>query len=158
MGKSSFTIQSQDREQIRPETSAEPTPGVVVAPDGALLSFLFVQSEQFFADRKSALQRTGEYRLLVAVLQDALECWFRYRNARRARERRLFQEISAWFSASNRDWLFTFECICDHLGIDPDYIRRGLRQWQMADSTLPSPRFQMTPVVTKQARRRHNGL
>ena len=152
MGKSSFTIQSQDREQIRPETSAEPTPAVVVAPDGALLSFLFVQPEQFFADRKSALQRTGEYRLLVAVLQDALEGWFRYRHACRTRERRLFRELSAWFSASNRDWLFTFECICDHLGIDPDYIRRGLRQWQSSNPGPRAPRFQQTPVVHDQGR------
>jgi hypothetical protein len=123
--------------------------------DSALFFTLFVQPEQFFTKRRGVLHCTGAYRLLIAVLQDAAECWFRYRHARRTRERRLFREIAEWFSARDRDRLFAFECICDHLELDPNYIRHGLKQWQSSHSGQPAPRFQQTPVVRNQIRLAH---
>lgn len=124
----------------------------VFAHDSTLFSALFVQPEQFFAQPGSVLQRTGAYRLLLAVLQDALECWFRYRHARSTRERRLFREIVEWFSAHDRNRLFAFECICDYLELDPNYIRHGLKQWQASRSGQPAPRFHLTPVMRNQTR------
>lgn len=126
------------------------------AHDNTLFSTLFVQPEQFFAERRGVLQRTGEYRLLIAVLQDALECWFRYRHSQRRRERRLFREVSEWFSARDRDRLFAFECICDHLALDPNYIRQGLKQWQSSRVGKPAPRFHLTPVMRNQLRLVYN--
>ena len=118
-----------------------------------VFSFLSsVQPEQFSADQRNVLRRTGEYRLLVAVLQDALECWFRYRNTRRIRGQRLFQEIEAWFLSRERNWLFAFECICDHLALDPDYIRRGLLRWQASPPIHATPRFHLTPVLKNRSR------
>lgn len=122
------------------------------AHDSTLFSTLFVQPEQFLAEPRGVLQRTGAYRLLLAVLQDALECWFRYRHARSTRERRLFREIVEWFSAHDRNRLFAFECICDYLELDPNYIRHGLKQWQAARSGQPAPRFHLTPVMRNQTR------
>lgn len=157
------SIQSlrQDRAEVMaaiPASHQKGTGSIPLAADGApafvydsaLFSTFFVQPEQFFAQRRKVLQHTGEYRLLIAVLQDALECWFRYRHARRTRERRLFHEVSEWFSARDRDWLFAFECICDHLELDPNYIRQGLKQWQSSCSGQPAPRFQLTPVMRNQ--------
>jgi hypothetical protein len=42
----------------------------------------------------------------------------------------LFEEAEAWlfFDESNR--VFSFVSVCNLLGFDPDYLRRGLRQWQ----------------------------
>lgn len=42
-------------------------------------------------------------RLLLAVLEDAVACWFRYRHARSLRERRLFQEVEDWFQAEEKN-------------------------------------------------------
>lgn len=120
----------------------------------ALLSF--IQPERFFAEQRCALQQRGEYRLLVAVLQDALECWFRYRNAQRTRGQRLFREVEEWFSSHNQDRLFAFECICDYLALDPNYIRRGLTQWQSSQLERSVPRFYLTPVINSRTRMEYN--
>lgn len=113
----------------------------------SLLSDLLVHPDQFFTQRDGALHRTGEYRLLVAVLQDAIIDWFRYRNASHPRGRRLFQEVSSWFTSTDQVSLFSFENICAHLGIDPDYLRRGLLEWRPSHSNQRAPSFPMAPVV-----------
>jgi hypothetical protein len=163
--RSSFRVQGQNADFLPTETvtgmaptvSTEPGPsafsGAGASPSTVpFLSFLQVQPEQFGADPRSALQRTGEYRLLVAVLQDALTTWFRYRHSHRLRERRLFQEISEWFSDKRSNWPFAFECICGYLGLDPDYIRRGLVQWQPSSPRQRFPQFQMAPVIRNRER------
>jgi hypothetical protein len=103
--------------------------------------------EQFFMlAHHSAAYRSGVRRLLFAVLQDAVACWFRYRHAGNARGRRLFREIQAWFWSKDRDWPFAFECVCEHLTLDPDSIRRGLTHWQS-----PQPSWQTLSIRAKPA-------
>jgi hypothetical protein len=122
------------------------------APRQAAWLEAVVLPEQFATTGRSVMERTGEYRLLVAILQDACATWFRYRHARRSRESRLFQEVSEWFAEKRSTWPFAFECICDYLGLDPDYIRQGLVQWQPASPGQRSPRFQMTPAIRNRER------
>lgn len=122
------------------------------AVDNALWLELVILPDQFATDRRSVVQRTGEYRLLVAILQDALATWFRCRPASRSRESRLFQEVSAWFAEKRSNWPFAFERICDYLGLDPDYIRRGLVQWRPAVPGQRCPQFQMTPAIRNRER------
>ena len=92
---------------------------------------------QFFASVPRSHLWGGEQRLLFAVLQDAVACWFRYRSARTLRERRLFTEVVAWFESPASDWLYTFERICEILGLDSNYIRQGLRRCH--NTVLVSP-------------------
>lgn len=68
--------------------------------------------------------------LMFAVLEDAIACYQRYAGARDQRGRQLFEETHAWVDCTDRSALFAFESICDVLDIDPDYLRRGLRQWR----------------------------
>ena len=35
-----------------------------------------------------------------------------------------------WIEDADRTWLFSFQNICDVLGLDADYLRRGLRVWK----------------------------
>src|SRR3989475_8007786 len=70
-----------------------------------------------------------EKRLQVAVLADAVLTFYRWAGVERARARRLFAEVEAWFASDEADGPFTFIAICDSLMFDPDYIRRGLRHW-----------------------------
>src|SRR4029077_18677037 len=71
-----------------------------------------------------------EKRLQVAVLADAVLTFHRCAGDERARARRLFAEVDAWFASDDPNGSFTFATICDSLKFDPDYIRRGLRQWR----------------------------
>jgi len=70
----------------------------------------------------------GERLLLLAVLEDAIDCYRRCRRSRDPAMRLLFDETRAWVESRDHDTLFSFESLCEALDIDPDYLRRHLRQ------------------------------
>lgn len=80
----------------------------------------------------SSGSRGGEERLMLAVLQDAVECFQQYAVSEQPFEKKLFQEAENWILASNTDWIFSFENICDTLQLNPGYIRSGLLFWRQA--------------------------
>lgn len=84
--------------------------------------------EQFF---KNGIHG-GEERLMLAVLQDAVECFQEHVVAQYVWEKKLFQEAEDWILEKNTDWPFSFENICETLQLNPDYIRRGLLVWKEA--------------------------
>lgn len=98
---------------------------------------LVVPSQFFTSPRRSHMFWRGEQRLLFAVLQEAMACWFRYRDVSTRRGRRLFGEVATWFASPDKGWLYAFERICEALDLDPDYIRLGLQRWH---STTSIPR------------------
>jgi len=69
-----------------------------------------------------------EKRLQVAVLADALLTFRRWAGVEQPRAWRLFADVDAWFASDDANGPFTFVTICDSLGFDPAYVRRGLRQ------------------------------
>jgi hypothetical protein len=87
-----------------------------------------VVKEQFF---KNGI-RGGEERLMLALLQDAVECFQEYALAEYVWEKKLFQEAEDWILEKNTDWPFSFENICETLQLNPDYIRQGLQVWKEA--------------------------
>jgi hypothetical protein len=76
--------------------------------------------------------REGEERLMLAVLESAVEDFQKYVLARKPRGKKLFQEAEEWFLERNSDELFSFENICDTLQLHPDYMRQGLMVWKQA--------------------------
>jgi len=80
----------------------------------------------------------GEKELMMAVLQDAVECFQTYVLATRPREKRLFQEAEEWILEKDSAYLFSFESICQTLGLHPDYIRQGLLCWKEAKLKISS--------------------
>jgi hypothetical protein len=93
--------------------------------------------EQFFSPgTQSFAIWTGERRLLLAVLEDAVNSLLKYRVAQSRRGRRLFAETLDWFWSREQRWLYSFESICRHLNLDADYIRGGLSRIIMQDETV----------------------
>ena len=82
--------------------------------------------EQLVLPGRQAMQ--GERLLMLAVLEDALDCYRKCRRSRDAATRLLFDETRAWVESRDHDRLFSFESICEALDIDPDYLRRRLRE------------------------------
>jgi len=82
--------------------------------------------------------REGEVRLMVAVFEDAVQCFQEYVLSTRPGEKRLFQEAEEWFLDKNGDYIFSFEFICESLGLHPDQIRRGLMSWRDAKQKMAS--------------------
>ena len=68
----------------------------------------------------------GERLLLLAVLEDAVDCYRKCRGSRDPALRLLFDETRAWVESRERDTVFSFENLCEALDIDPDYVRRCL--------------------------------
>jgi hypothetical protein len=68
-------------------------------------------------------------------LEDALHCYFTNVQMRTRREKKIFAETEEWFFSAENEGIFTFENICSLLGIDPDYIRRGLNLFKDAHRT-----------------------
>lgn len=96
--------------------------------------------EQFlFLRNEPTVRWTGSRRLLFGVLQDALGMFFRYRDSHTRSGKRIFRETYAWFLSSKHRWLYSFENVCAHLNLDPEYLRAGLRRFLQA-AEKPQPR------------------
>jgi len=84
-----------------------------------------VRQSQFLSERASPSRFSGEYRLALAILEDAIQIYCMEGAGRRSLQLR--REAGRWFNSDDRSWCFSFERICEALGFDPDCIRRGLR-------------------------------
>jgi hypothetical protein len=82
--------------------------------------------------------REGEERLMLAVLESAVEDFQKYVLARKPSGKKLFQQAEEWFLEKDSDELYSFENICDTLGLHPDPIRKGLLVWKEAKLKLSS--------------------
>lgn len=76
--------------------------------------------------RRSVLE--GEQKLMLAVLEDAVDCYLKNMNAKSRRRRLLFYEVQNWMSARNRVGLFSYHTLCESLGIDPKALRAALEK------------------------------
>ena len=85
---------------------------------------------QYFAALKRKRFSCGEHRLLVAIMQDAIECFQKHLHARDSKRRQLYIEAEAWINAENDDGTFSFDNVCDLLGMSPEYLRQGLLSWR----------------------------
>ena len=80
----------------------------------------------FFGSSSRSGPVSAERELMIAVLSDAIECFWKYRNSRAALAIRLYQEAKAWLFADNENQPFSFQNICQTLGLESSYIRRGI--------------------------------
>lgn len=76
------------------------------------------------------IRKYPECALLWAVLENGIESYMRYAAAPNRRGKRLFQEAETWVMQDDATWLCSFMNICHVLGLDPEYLRMGLRRWR----------------------------
>jgi hypothetical protein len=127
------------------QDSPEETVGVVFQPDTVLPS-------QFFGFLRQKGFVEGEKRLMAAVLADAVDCYMKQLFNPEPRARQVFRDAEVWiFQDEPGPWLFSFRNICDMLGLEPEYIRRGLLAWR--NTRQPSLRatdaFRRGPRATR---------
>ncbi len=73
----------------------------------------------------------AEQKLMLAVLEDAVTRFEGYFAARDKTKTRLFREAEEWILQQEKsDWLFSFDNVCETLGLNPGYIREGLLRWR----------------------------
>ncbi len=77
------------------------------------------------------IHRDAEQELMLAVLEDTITCFQKYFAARDKIKTRLFREAEDWILQQEKsNWLFSFDNVCETLGLNPGYIREGLLHWR----------------------------
>jgi len=71
-----------------------------------------------------------EKSLLAAFLEDAVQEYRKYNGAHDPKSKTRFNEVEEWFKRRDKEWIFSFENVCELLGLDPEYIRRRLFEAQ----------------------------
>jgi hypothetical protein len=104
---------------------------------------------QFYAAFRGGSSVRGEKRLMLAVLEDALDCYQKYASSREGQGQQLFDEAQAWIGSADRGWFFSYENICETLEINPEYLRQGLESWRrkVLGAPRPSPRVAAKPAL-----------
>lgn len=96
----------------------------------ALLDYDAMAADQFVDTSKRAFYGEPEKLLLLAVLQDAIHCFRRFSAAPDRAGQARFRETWNWLMAPVDEYIFSFANVCDALGLDPQYVRRGLIEWR----------------------------
>ena len=71
---------------------------------------------------------TGEMRLALAILEDALRCALRHHDSRITEQRLAAREAMEWIRSDDDAPPFTFVRICQLFDLDPDWIRDTLHR------------------------------
>src|ERR1700759_1685360 len=85
---------------------------------------------QYFEAMRRKHLLEGEKRLILSVLEDAIECFMKCRDSATNKGQRLYRESDEWIALEDKHWGFSFDNVCDMLDINPEYMRRGLRDWK----------------------------
>lgn len=79
-------------------------------------------------------KNSGEYRLMLGCLDQALDYLLNNRHATTRRNKTRFREAYEWFFADDTAWPFSAINLCAGIGLDLGYLRRGLKAMIMTDS------------------------
>jgi hypothetical protein len=102
--------------------------------ENGVLGSIFVPDvitpEQFYDTRRDDSAMAPVKRLMMAVLEDALRCFQNNSDAKSGPRKRLFAEAEQWLCGEGNDGPFSFDTVCETLGIEPGFLRGGLREWR----------------------------
>jgi hypothetical protein len=116
--------------------------GITDVADASSISFGFdVLAGTMHNDgRAPSIFSVPEKALMFAVLVEAVETYQRLAFPKSRRKTRAFVEAERWFASRNTDYLFSFQNVCELLGFDPAFLRRGLSVWAAAEDRVDRPR------------------
>jgi hypothetical protein len=106
---------------------------------------------------------TGEQRLMLALLADAINVYQQGVLSRNTRKRLLFIDAERWITAGAKcRHAFSFDTVCDALGINPSMLRRRMLAWKHelrrnvdTRASTPHLRLKITPRNKHLSQRRN---
>ena len=103
--------------------------------------------EQYLDTYRRKLHLEPEKKLMLAILEDGIACFQKYVFAHDGKGKALFREAETWVEDKGGEAVFSFDSVCECLGLDPDYVRRGMRTWKAQALAQPSQTkvVQLTP-------------
>ena len=87
-------------------------------------------SEEYFGNYRRRVPLEPEKELMLAVLEDGVRSFQENLLAETGKKRALFDEACEWLFTDGVEHVFSFSSICSTLGLNPGYIRRGLKRWE----------------------------
>jgi len=118
----SENLRADQEGKMEKETLDEKLPGLF-EPD-TLLPIQYFEAMR----RKHLLE--GEKRLILSVLEDAVDCFMKCIDSATNKGQRLFRDADEWINLEDKRWVFSFDNVCEMLDINADYMRAGLRRWK----------------------------
>ena len=95
-------------------------------PSSAIFGTDSEAQQRYFDTFRRSEHLEPEKVLLLAVLEDAIHLFQKLHGARARAGKEHFREVNDWFMNQGNHGLFSFDSVCELLGLDPQYVRRGL--------------------------------
>jgi hypothetical protein len=102
----------------RPQRHGSPTVELDAFIDGCL------------AACRNRLMVEPEKKLMLATLEDAVDCFRGNVLSESAEGKRLFEEAEEWLFDADSGWLFSSSNVCAFLGVDAESLRSALLTWK----------------------------
>jgi hypothetical protein len=112
-----------EEEQHEKSFGAEDRVSPLFQPDTLL-------SEEFFGNYRRRIPLEPEKALLLAVLEDGVRSFQDNIFAESGKKRTLLDEAREWLFTDGVEHVFSFNSVCSSLGLNPGYLRRGLKRWE----------------------------
>ena len=97
---------------------------------GSLFQPDTVLSAQYFDTLRRKTLLEPEKRLMLAVLEDAINCFQDNLFSQKRKNQRLFADAEEWIATPGVESVFSFDNVCETLGFSPEYLRQGLVRWK----------------------------
>jgi len=91
---------------------------------------------------------SGEKALMLAVLEDGIRCFQEHLTNPRSNPRLLSKQAEEWIRAVDYEWPFSFNNVCETLGIDAEALREKLVTWK-AERLASSESLDGKPTPTE---------
>jgi len=108
-----------------------------------------VLPEQFFEGARRDSYISGEKALMLAVLEDGIRCFQEHLRNPRSNPRLLSEQAETWIRAIDYEWPFSFNNVCETLGIDPSALRTALLTWKAKRLAERDSCIEPTPTAKK---------
>ena len=106
-----------------------------------------------YCDVSGGYSLSGEQRLMLALLADALNVYQKGAVSRLSRMRRLYVDAERWILSDNdKTEALSFATVCDALGINAQLLRRRIIDWKHTVSHQRAPSSRMSLKITPRGR------
>jgi hypothetical protein len=86
-------------------------------------------AQQYHDTYRRRIPQQPEIRLILAILEDAINCYQDNIFALNKKRTQLYKDAEEWFMSDDASWVFSFVSICSLLNLEPEYFRQGLNRW-----------------------------
>jgi len=97
--------------------------------------------------------RSGEQTLLLAILENAVHSYLKHRAAKDEKGKLNFREAEAWLWENDSEWIFSFENVCEGIGVSASYLRGELRRHKESHAPRQRPARAVEEELSRRRRR-----